>query len=434
MFTKGWYAGLHYFLVTCFISLSRRVVEILFGNHCQVPRKKMAWYDAHLTSEEKASAGKNLFMKLPVTYKFSAVDRAKFKQSKASAHADASCGPVGKFRQQRSNFLIRASLLGNASHVEHILHVGADVNVRNGYGQTPLFCACWKNHATVVELLLAFGADSKIRTNSGISCKEVSSALETLETATTLSTNVEPPIFLLSSPFVCFHTSFCLDEKFLLRLDDAFSKFQGDVIREGSSAFSPRSRSSRPTTITTTTTTITTTTTTTTTAAAAVVAPHGERHTDPQRKFFCDEVGWVTSEIQLALRRSGLTTTDSDPVEIVDVIPYMRFLLYDGPGQSLPPHTDAAKYSIDSSKKSTHTWILFLTGVGDADEDADDADGGGGATLFVEDVVSRPPRILAKCSPMRGRLLVFPHAAPHAGEMTSTTNKKILRGELRMPE
>ena len=113
----------------------------------------------------------------------------------------------------------------------------------------------------------------------------------------------------------------------------------------------------------------------------------------------------------------------------------MRFLLYDGPGQSLPPHTDAAKYSIDSSKKSTHTWILFLTGVGDTEDDADanGGGGGGGATIFVEDVVSRPPCILAKCSPMRGRLLVFPHAAPHAGEMTSTKNKKILRGELRMP-
>ena len=83
----------------------------------------------------------------------------------------------------------------------------------------------------------------------------------------------------------------------------------------------------------------------------------------------------------------------------------MRFLLYDGPGQSLPPHTDAAKYSIDSSKKSTHTWILFLTGVGDTEDDADanGGGGGGGATIFVEDVVSRPPCILAKCSPMRGR-------------------------------
>ena len=103
----------------------------------------------------------------------------------------------------------------------------------------------------------------------------------------------------------------------------------------------------------------------------------------------------------------------------------MRFLSYERPAQRLPAHVDASKWDIQNAsrgrtgRRSTHTFILFLTGC---------ARGGGTALLDAGDVGAGAP--VAVVQPRRGRLLVFPHGCLHAGEATVCVPKVLLRGEL----
>ena len=45
------------------------------------------------------------------------------------------------------------------------LHIGASVEMTNRSGQSPLFCAAYLGHVTIVELLLKSGADPNRRCN-----------------------------------------------------------------------------------------------------------------------------------------------------------------------------------------------------------------------------------------------------------------------------
>ena len=49
-----------------------------------------------------------------------------------------------------------------------LLENGADVEMPDNYGQSPLFMACWKGHATVAQLLLEYRANIGCRTKTGI--------------------------------------------------------------------------------------------------------------------------------------------------------------------------------------------------------------------------------------------------------------------------
>ena len=83
--------------------------------------------------------------------------------------------------------------------------------------------------------------------------------------------------------------------------------------------------------------------------------------------------------------------------------------------------------------ESTFTFILYLTDCSD-----------GGETVFLRRLSdkksSKDPQIgidedssniIARVSPKRGRLLIFPHEAPHAGAPVGREVPKLfLRGEL----
>lgn len=49
-----------------------------------------------------------------------------------------------------------------------LLEAGADVETPDNYGQSPFFMACWKGHADVATLLLAYDANKDCRTKTGI--------------------------------------------------------------------------------------------------------------------------------------------------------------------------------------------------------------------------------------------------------------------------
>ena len=62
--------------------------------------------------------------------------------------------------------LLSAAAAGDAGSVRHLLEGGADVDVRGGWGVTPLMEAASRGHTEVVRLLLEYGADPLVRDES----------------------------------------------------------------------------------------------------------------------------------------------------------------------------------------------------------------------------------------------------------------------------
>jgi hypothetical protein len=110
----------------------------------------------------------------------------------------------------------------------------------------------------------------------------------------------------------------------------------------------------------------------------------------------------------------------------VHVLRYQRFLEYTKSGSGLDPHTDGTKVCCDHPDMytSTHTLLLYLT---DCER--------GGETVLLSDCGSslqqkKKYSMLYACAPRRGRLLLFPHATPHAGMPVVDLPKICLRAEV----
>ena len=97
----------------------------------------------------------------------------------------------------------------------------------------------------------------------------------------------------------------------------------------------------------------------------------------------------------------------------------MRFLHYADEGGFLAAHTDLSRAEPDTGLKSTHTFILYLSEFSK-----------GGETVLLESFDVGAPA-LATIDPVRGRLLVFPHACPHRADAILAPPKLLLRGEMR---
>ena len=87
--------------------------------------------------------------------------------------------------------------------------------------------------------------------------------------------------------------------------------------------------------------------------------------------------------------------------------PRMRVLDYRLRGGDLAPHIDLSKTMTNAFKTftSSHTFIIYLQSTSDHS----------GETVLLDKHCSGGAKILASVSPVRSRLLVFPHDCPHAG-------------------
>jgi ankyrin repeat protein len=63
--------------------------------------------------------------------------------------------------------LIAAANENNLPEVERLLSVGADVNAKDHYGDTPLHMACYRGHVQVFQALREHGADIELKNNYG---------------------------------------------------------------------------------------------------------------------------------------------------------------------------------------------------------------------------------------------------------------------------
>jgi 2OG-Fe(II) oxygenase superfamily len=105
-------------------------------------------------------------------------------------------------------------------------------------------------------------------------------------------------------------------------------------------------------------------------------------------------------------------------------------------GSDLAPHSDGTKKCDDTGLVSTHTMLLYLT---DCDK--------GGETLLLRSAVVAPlddsssssspntnddDNLIYATQPRRGRILLFPHATPHAGAPVVSVPKICLRAEVHI--
>ena len=158
------------------------------------------------------------------------------------------------------------------------------------------------------------------------------------------------------------------------------------------------------------------------------------------RSLFCDTEGWVEAELA-PLAKQLMLHTAAAGMELAEIkiLPRMRFLCYKSQGGNMQPHVDLAKRDPSGSgtsnvRLSTHTFMVHLA----------DCKVGGETVLLskltgaVADLGTGgssgegqlPDGVLAAVSPVRGRLLIFPHLCPHAGLPVDSVPKLFLRGEL----
>ena len=81
------------------------------------------------------------------------------------------------------NSFCKAIVQGDIDTVKRLIELGEDVNQKS-LGKTPAIFAARYNKADILELLIAHGADLKIKCDSGFSAKrhaELSNATEALE-------------------------------------------------------------------------------------------------------------------------------------------------------------------------------------------------------------------------------------------------------------
>ena len=111
------------------------------------------------------------------------------------------------------------------------------------------------------------------------------------------------------------------------------------------------------------------------------------------------------------------THSFNDTLSPKSVFQHIRFLKYERKGGVLPAHVDLCRVDEKSGRRSTHTFILYLTTCEN-----------GGGTALLDELSS--PTVLAVAQPKRGRALIFPHNTPHSGLEVDCVPKVLLRGEV----
>ena len=317
------------------------------------------------------------------------------------------------------------------------LQDGIDVNMQNEYGQTPLFVACWKGNAVIVQCLLEYGADLTICANGGGTCFGVAKrwgrvdVLGILERyaliyglnfdsdsceiglvrdlySTQSSQQNQPEVTMLLEPRLdhpgagaCIVDN-SISEEALIYLEQ-LSQSLPIISCDGTDEM--------------------------------ILTTNDKAQYRPTRSYYCDSESVIQDMLQNcvdAARKEFNTQLFEDETKNrtqddtyfqhnkkppSSVLHHIRFLHYKQQGGRLPPHVDLCRIDDSSGHRSTHTFILYLT----------DCTAGGGTALLQH---LNDPKVLAVAQPKRGRALIFPHLCPHSGLEVECVPKVLLRGEV----
>jgi hypothetical protein len=354
------------------------------------------------------------YMSLPIDSKGMKMIATKKKsipesESICSTWSDAVKPFIGFTQTSRRDKFIHFVEKGSYHHVKACIDQGIDLNIQNEYGQTALFLAVWQNDTRMVRLLLHNGCNPCINANGNISVKSIASAhgyddiLDVLMSATGTENSDESKLLpfekdqssnMFQMSRAAFHTliswtsdhpgagSFTIDNfiesSFIDILFNLWSSLPMELVSKKK------------------------------------VGPCSER------RYYCDAQGTIIKMIRSTITK--FIRTENLPFTKVTCGPHMRFLNYSDSGSILAPHIDLSRTDPNTTQRSTHSFLLYLSNCKH-----------GGETALLGDVTGEQRnQILATVTPKRGRLLVFPHRCPHEGLVVVDTPKRLIRGELWM--
>jgi len=367
---------------------------------------------------------------------------------------ESAAARLGLTRSQRSEHLRRASERGDVRRLTALLEAGVDLGDADEYGHTPLFVAAWRGHASVVELLLHWGAEPNKPSNGGVlpvAAATVCGHDAVLRILKEVDNPIRPAPLVqhyeccqareaLAATFTpiptgrphgrnsrtCYIDN-AFPEDFLCSLESLWRSLPAarkgtEEAHVGEISAKARKQSFN---------------------FGARRADRSQQDAAPRRSYYCDVEGWVAREIASVLRcsynlpqRAAWQDVEAEEEQrqegdVVGRAPceqayvHMRFLHYAEPGGYLAPHTDLPRTDTITGKKSTHTFLLYLAG---ADPEQEGVSPGGETVLLERLDVASPA--LATVAPVRGRLFIFPHDCPHKAMPIIRPPKLLLRGEM----
>ena len=316
---------------------------------------------------------------------------------------------VGSSRDVRNDKFFNYTERNAFHYVRGCLLAGVDVNATNDYGQTCLHIAAWRGYTKLVELLLFFGADPSIESNGGVSAKSASESNGHTDVVDLLRKH---PGSSVSSGRVRFQEATRETNRIAgpkvetligLEVDHPGAGsylIDGGLSEECIDAMIDLWR------------------------GLPVVHCDGKKKKGPNtlcsvRSYYCDSEGHLCNLLTDVICKAFSTDI---PLAKVAVFPNMRFLHYAHAGSVLTPHTDLPRTDLFSGNSSTHTLILYLF----------DCRNGGETSLLWSESGEGRNETLAKVSPRRGRLFLFPHACPHQGNEVVDVPKVLIRGEVML--
>ena len=367
------------------------------------------WID--LTCYEKRERSLSKFNDLPADRKALKSSAGKKKRASPQSHSASSwraavLPSLGSTQAVRRDKFFTSLERNSVQYVRGCLYAGVNVDWTNEYGQTALHISVWRGSEAIASLLLEFGANPRHAANDGTTPMEIAillghenlrKLLEDFESCPNEMGDIPSKICPSHLP------SLSLPVGALATLIPIHTDHPG----AGSYTIDGALSSDQ---------------------IAWLLSLHGRIPVDrtqkqkaglcSERSYFCDATGSTRTALEFAIRSAGLTNQNGR----VQVFPHMRFLDYSIAGTTLNPHVDICRIDPISGLRSTHTFILYLT----------DCPQGGETSLLGEISGEERSRILARVSPQRGRLLLFPHACPHEGNEVRDVPKILLRGEVHL--
>ena len=171
------------------------------------------------------------------------------------------------------------------------------------------------------------------------------------------------------------------------------------------------------------------------------------------RSYFADSDGWLVSAVQAALRTAGNDGGGEGGGEgggggiggggggggEWHAEGRVRILRYTSEGGQLPAHVDLPRTcsvptttstTTTTTTKTTHSFLIYLTDCARGGETVLlDALPGDAKVAHQGGVAPGDRKTLARVVPRRGRLLLMPHACPHAAAPVVDAPKVVIRGE-----
>lgn len=328
-------------------------------------------------------------------------------RSLSSSWSEAVAQSIGSSQDVRQDKFFNYAERGCYHFVRGCLVNGVDVNATNEYGQTCLHISAWRGYTRLVELLMHFGAVPFIRANGGVTVERSSQSNGHKEIVQLLRQRYP------DSPL----TDDATIRENIIKANDVSTSSQLDVLIDVGadhpgagaylidSGFSSQCIDSMielwqilP-------------------VASCEATKKVSKTLCSVRSYFCDSEGQLSRLLTDVI--SDAFETHSLSAKQVLVFPHMRFLHYAKPGSVLGPHVDLPRTDI-AGNHSTHTFILYLF----------DCNEGGETLLLGAESGDGRDVTLARVSPRKGRLLLFPHACPHEGNEVVDVPKVLVRGEV----